>query len=66
MPRILDGYLTPEQVAAELNKSVVTLTRWRCKKTGPPFIKNGNTVLYARKGADPHPPALQAATQLLL
>lgn len=48
LDRILADYITPEQLAAELDKSLITLARWRHKKVGPPFIKAGKDVLYAR------------------
>ena len=49
MNRILDGYLTPEELAAELDLALITLARWRSKKKGPPFTKAGRQVLYSRE-----------------
>jgi hypothetical protein len=53
MPRILADYLTPEELAAELGRSLVTLARGRLDKKGPPFIKMGNQVLYPRESIRP-------------
>lgn len=38
--------LTPKQFAGVIKKSIVTLARWRRKKYGPPFVKEGSRVLY--------------------
>lgn len=47
--RILSGYMRPEELAVELDKSLITLARWRHAKKGPPFIKAGKDVLYSRE-----------------
>lgn len=47
--RLLAGYMSPEELAVELDKSLVTLKRWRLTKRGPPFIKTGRDVLYSRE-----------------
>lgn len=47
--RILADYITPEELAQELDKSLITLARWRQKKKGPPFIRAGRDVLYSRE-----------------
>lgn len=47
--RLLADYMSPEELAAELDKSLVTLKRWRLTKKGPPFIKAGRDVLYSRE-----------------
>ena len=39
--------LDPEAAAAFLDLSQWTLAEWRCKGTGPRFIKLGNRVRYS-------------------
>ena len=46
---LLADYLTPEQLASELNLALITLARWRSKKKGPPFTKAGRQILYSRE-----------------
>lgn len=48
---LLSGYMTPRELARELDKSLITLARWRHRKIGPPFIKAGKQVLYSRDAA---------------
>ena len=48
----LAGYMTPEELGRQLKKSPHTLKRWRVLKKGPPWIKNGNQVLYSRASLD--------------
>jgi excisionase family DNA binding protein len=38
--------LTVNEAAERLRVSAPTLNRWRCKGTGPKFIKAGGRVLY--------------------
>jgi hypothetical protein len=47
---LLEGYLSPEQVAAEIKKSARTLALWRHLKVGPPYVKMGKSVLYPVDG----------------
>lgn len=53
MPELSDlrrelGLLSEEDVAAIRDKSVSTLQKERCERSGPPWIKDGRTVLYFR------------------
>ena len=36
-------------LAADLNRDVRTLQRWRAQRIGPPFIRLGNQVFYRRE-----------------
>ena len=45
---ILAGYLTPEQLAAELGVCERTLTRWHVARVGPPRLTIGRRLLYRR------------------
>ena len=47
--RILAGYITPEQLTHELDRSLITLARWRHKRIGPRFIKVGKQVFYSKE-----------------
>jgi hypothetical protein len=47
-PRLLDDYLTIDQLAAELDVAVITLRRWQALKEGPPITRLGPKVLYRR------------------
>jgi hypothetical protein len=44
--RILDGFITREQLAAELGKSPRTIDRWEVRRIGPPRVIVGRTILY--------------------
>lgn len=46
MPSVLEGYLTPEELAKGLNKSKRTLDRWQTERTGPPRVVVGRTIYY--------------------
>jgi hypothetical protein len=48
---LLDDYLPPEKLAAELKVSTRTLDRWRVLGNGPPLTKIGKAVYYSRKAA---------------
>lgn len=48
--RLLDDYMTTEELADELGKSVLTVAKWRNQKIGPPYIRVGKKVLYGREG----------------
>ena len=45
---LLDGYLTTEELAAELDLAPLTLIRWRALKTGPPVTWIGCRLFYRR------------------
>jgi len=45
-PRLLDGWLSRPQVAAEVGVSVDTLQRWETRRIGPPCVRIGRKVLY--------------------
>ena len=45
---VLAGYMTPEELAAELDMAVITLTLWRMRQKGPPYVKVGRKILYSR------------------
>lgn len=47
-PQLLSDYLTPEELAAELNVCETTLWRWRRLREGPAITKVGRKVLYRR------------------
>ena len=49
---ILDDYLTPEQLIAELGISLVTLNRWRLQRKAPPVTKIGRKVLFKRSSVE--------------
>jgi hypothetical protein len=40
------GTLTPRDLASRLNRSVVTLERWRRLRIGPPYLRICGRVLY--------------------
>ena len=44
--------LTSSQVAAQLNRSVVTLERWRRLRAGPPFYRVMGRVVYDQADID--------------
>jgi len=44
--RLLDGYLTETQFAAEIGRSITTLRLWRRKGDGPPFTRIKRTAYY--------------------
>jgi hypothetical protein len=45
---VLAGYMTIEELAAELDMAVITLATWRMQQKGPPYIKVGRKILYSR------------------
>jgi hypothetical protein len=49
--RLLDDYVTTEQLAAELDVAPLTLLRWRAQKLGPPITRIGRKVFYRRSRA---------------
>jgi len=46
--RLLDDYLSTEQLAAELDVAPITVKRWQALKQGPPVTRIGRRVLYRR------------------
>ncbi len=40
--KLLDDYLTDEQLAKQFDKSVRTIKRWRREGKAPPSFKHGN------------------------
>jgi hypothetical protein len=45
---VLAGYMTIEELAAELDMAVITLATWRMRQKGPPYVKVGRKILYSR------------------
>ena len=43
---LLDGYLTPAQLAEQLGVSLRTLSRWHAQRIGPKRVTNGRLILY--------------------
>jgi predicted DNA-binding transcriptional regulator AlpA len=43
---LLDGYLTREALAAQLQKSVRTIDRWETRRVGPPRVRVGRLILF--------------------
>jgi Helix-turn-helix domain len=46
--RLLDDYMTVEQLAAELGVTPLTVRRWQALKSGPPITRVGRKVFYRR------------------
>lgn len=46
------GFLSPQQLADELNVPVSTVYSWRYKGTGPRAIKVGRHVRFTRQSVD--------------
>jgi len=42
----LPGYLSEQEQAERLNRTVRTLRAWRRRREGPPWVKMGGSVLY--------------------
>jgi hypothetical protein len=47
---LLDEYLQPAELAAELNVCTKTLDRWRVEGSGPPITKIGRKPYYSKTG----------------
>ena len=45
---MLDEWLTEEQAAREIDKTIRTLRQWRRRRTGPPYAHFGKTIRYHR------------------
>ena len=43
---VLDGYLTRDEAARQLNVSTDTLTRWGTQRIGPPSVRIGRKRYY--------------------
>ncbi len=43
---LLEGYLTPRDLAKQLGVSLRTLSRWHAQRTGPRRVTNGRLILY--------------------
>jgi hypothetical protein len=48
---VLAGYLSEQEMAAELGRSTRTLKRWRDCRIGPPFITIGHEIRYSTEAA---------------
>ena len=44
--------LTPKEAAAFLKVSVITLAKWRGKKSGPAYTRTGRTIKYTREALE--------------
>jgi excisionase family DNA binding protein len=44
--RLLDGWLTRQELAAQIGVSPDTLQRWANRRHGPPYVRIGRKVLY--------------------
>ena len=44
---VLTGFITPVQLAAQLNVSVRTLSRWHAQRIGPPRCAIGKLIVYS-------------------
>lgn len=47
---LLDEYLTPNELAVQLNVRTRTLNRWKVLGSGPPITKIGRKPFYSRTG----------------
>jgi len=45
--KILDGYLSLDQLAAQLGRSRRTIQRWQSLRIGPPVTKIGNQAFFS-------------------
>ena len=45
---LLQDYMTPAELAAELGVNPRTLERWNNQRVGPPRVRLGRKVLYRR------------------
>ena len=44
--QILSEYLSREELARQINRSIRTLERWESSRTGPPITRVGRTPMY--------------------
>lgn len=49
---VLDGLLTPPMLAERIGQTERTLSEWRTRGDGPPFIRVGKTVRYRTESVD--------------
>jgi len=49
--RLLEGYYTPEELAAELKRNRRTLARWAALGEGPPITRVGKQIFYRKTSA---------------
>lgn len=49
--RLLVGYLSESELAAELRRHKKTVKRWRDLGIGPPYAMNGREVIYSEDEA---------------
>ena len=47
---VLEGFITKEELAAQLGRSTRTIDRWHSRRIGPPRVTIGNLVLFEREG----------------
>ena len=45
---ILDGYMTEDQLAKEIDRSVRTIARWRAIGEGPRYVRLGRQIFYRK------------------
>jgi len=46
---VLSDYLTRDELATQLNRTVRTLERWESSRVGPPITRMGKTPLYRKE-----------------
>jgi hypothetical protein len=56
---VLDDWLSEEETAAEVKKTVRTLRQWRKKGIGPPYSRFGQTIKYRRAALIEHFKAIE-------
>ena len=49
-----DEWLTEQEAAAALRKSVRTLRKWRGQRIGPPYVHVGRTIKYRKPALVEH------------
>ena len=47
--RLLDGYLSENELAEQLGRARRTLQEWRAKRIGPPFTRIGRAYFPGRE-----------------
>jgi hypothetical protein len=50
MPDLPDDYLTEPEFALKIQKARRTLALWRAARSGPPWTRVGNQILYSWSG----------------
>ena len=56
---MLDDWLSEEETAAAVQKTVRTLRAWRSKRIGPPYAYFGRTVKYRKSALSEHYQAVE-------